>query len=168
MKPLREAVRISNPRTLLLLFCSLGLVIAGCSSDSAVEARDADPVINFDGEECSYDGPSAIKAGGIEFTLTNSSDHTIAMTAIHFETQAQFEAEIELLPVGTDAEPLRDSLPDGASLQLNLRSEPGEEAASLGAFEPGSYVVDCFTTPPDASFPNYVWRAGTFEVVESS
>ena len=165
MKTGRGHVRICNRGSLLLLSFSLGMVIAGCGSDSAVEAREAEPVVNFDGEKCSYEGPSAITAGGIEFTLANSSDHNVGLVAIHFEDVEQFEAAIEEFPVGAAKEPEGDEFPDGVSLQMNMQSEPGAEAQTLGAFEPGSYVLDCYTRA--ATGPDWLWRAGTFEIVES-
>ncbi len=132
------------------------------SGDSGpVAAVDANPVVVFDGTTCTYDGPTLIEEGLVEFTFENSADEAFFPIALLVEEPA-LTRELELHPVGTVTE-TTSRKPDGiAVIQGRIRpGATGFESQLSTRLEPGTYIFDCGT----GLGPDRVWRAALLEVV---
>lgn len=126
-----------------------------------VAAVDADPVVVFDGTTCSYDGPTVIEEGDVQFTLTNSADETFILSSFRMEEPA-LSQELAAAPVGTDYATAPDSpMPDGEDSFVWV--PPGGSMVVVHTWEmtPGTYVLDCVIGEPT----EHVWRVARVEVV---
>jgi hypothetical protein len=127
-----------------------------------VAAADANPVVVFDGTTCSYEGPTLIEEGVVEFSFENSADEAFYPIAWLVEEPA-LTHELELHPVGTDIDTTNEANPDGIVV-IQGRIRPGAtgfESQLSMRLEPGTYLFDCGT----GLGPDRVWRAAQLEVV---
>lgn len=138
----------------------IGLVAALLiyNSDSGpVAAVDAAPVAVFDGTTCSYDGPTQIEEGTVEFSITNSGDTDVALAG-WLMSGAALEAELQRTPVGADMDAPPDApLPEGEAVFAWVTS-PGDSVAMTWPLSAGTYLIDCKTG-------DHVWRAAQVEIV---
>ncbi|MGB5380691.1 MAG: hypothetical protein WBN35_10065 [Acidimicrobiia bacterium] len=128
------------------------------SGDSGpVAAADAAPVAVFDGTTCSYEGPTEIEEGTVEFSIANSGnvDFTLAGWLM---AGAALEKELQLLPVSSDMKATDfDPVPDG-HLVFGFYTRPGDPKLRAWPLSAGTYLIDCKTE-------DHVWRAAQVEVV---
>lgn len=129
-----------------------------------VAAADANPVVEFSGTACSYEGPTLIEEGLVEFSLTDSGGEGFNWASFRMEEPA-LSQELAEHPVGTDwAEPPEGPMPDG---EMSLtRVPPGVSIVNDWFMSPGTYLLEC-TTPIGLGFPEHVWRVTQVEVVAS-
>ena len=130
------------------------------NSDSGpVAAADAAPVVVFDGSTCTYDGPTQIEEGTVEFSTSNSADVPFQLIGWFMSGDALSE-ELQRTPVGTDMEmSLTDPGPMPAGeLNLGWTTPPGDTQTQAWPFATGTYLIDCVTE-------DHVWRPAQVEVV---
>ena len=133
------------------------LLLTSNDEPSPVAAADAAPVVVFDGSTCTYDGPTVIEEGTVEFSTTNSGDMWLNLTGWRMSGDALAE-ELERTPVGTDmAVTSSDPMPAGQPV-LGWYILPGKSHALTWAFTEGTYLVDCVTD-------DRVWRPAQLEIV---
>ncbi len=150
------------------VFSSVVIVLGGwllVSCGSAVAAENANPEVVFDGTSCIYEGPAKIQGGGIEFTLTNDSDTPIDLFALLYDDPGDYQADLESLAVGADADVTLAEVPPGLSFGLNLDAQPRQQATTLTILDIGKHILQCGHTPADERFPDHIWRAATIEVI---
>ncbi len=139
----------------------VGAAILMSGDPAPVAAADANPVVVFDGITCSYEGPTLIEEGLVEFSFENTADEAFYPIGLLVEEPA-LTRELELHPVGTDIESTNEK-PDGIAV-IQGRIRPGatgfESQLSIW-LEPGTYLFDCGT----GLGPDRVWRAALLEVV---
>ena len=139
---------------------AVGLVAALLinSGDSGpVAAADAAPVVVFDGSTCSYEGPTEIEEGTVEFSIANSGnvDFTLAGWLM---AGAALEKELQLLPVSSDMKATDfDPVPDG-HLVFGFYTRPGDPRLRAWPLSAGTYLIDCRTE-------DHVWRVAKVEVI---
>jgi hypothetical protein len=137
----------------------VGLVAAlllNSSDPEPVAAADAAPVVTFDGA-CSYDGPTQIEEGIVQFSSINSADRPYSLIAWLLSGDALAE-ELEWGPVGTDWDRTdADTLPQGEAV-MGLPTMPGESQALSVALSTGTHLIDCV-------IGDHVWRPARIEVV---
>ena len=138
----------------------IGLVAAlliNSGNPEPVAAADAAPVVTFDGAACSYDGPTQIEEGIVQFSSINSADRQYSLIAWLLSGDALAE-ELERVPVGTDWDRTdADTLPQGEAV-MGLPTMPGESQALSVAFSTGTHLIDCVIA-------DHVWRPARIEVV---
>ena len=128
------------------------------SGDSGpVAAADAAPAVVFDGTTCTYDGPTQIGEGTVEFSMANSGDVDFALAG-WLMAGAALEAELQRTPVGSDMEagPL-DPMPEG-DMVFGWYTSPGDSGAQTWPLLAGTYLLDCKTEL-------HVWQAAQLNVV---
>ncbi|MEA2001268.1 MAG: hypothetical protein U9N84_05200 [Actinomycetota bacterium] len=147
----------------------VGLLIVGgwwlLRDTGPVDAASADPEVVFDGTRCTYEGPAEIAGGGVTFALNNTSAIPIRVVLFQFDERSEFEAELEYLAVGADAEVNPGELPVGGVVNTVNTVQSGSSLRSLEALHTGLYTIDCVRVPTASTAPDYVWRAGTIRVV---
>ena len=133
------------------------------SRDSGpVAAADANPVVEFDGTACSYEGPTLIEEGVVDFSMTNTAERDFFLQGFRME-EATLSQELAAWPVGTDIETTPDTpMPKGVSW-FSWWLQPGESQTSAWLLEPGSYLAHCVVGNPG----EHVWRTALIEVVAS-
>lgn len=139
----------------------IGLVAAllfGNGDPSPVAAADAAPLVIFDGSTCTYDGPTRIEEGTVEFSTSNSGDVWFNLTGWRMDGDALAD-ELDRLPVGTDmAVTPSDPMPAGEAV-LGWYVLPGKSHTLSWAFiTEGTYLIDCVTD-------DHVWRPAQLEIV---
>lgn len=138
----------------------IGLIAAllvNNSDSGPVAAVDAAPVVVFDGTTCSYDGPTQIEEGTVEFSMTNSGDAVYTLVG-WLMAGAALEAELQRTPVGGDMEATElDPRPEGDSVFVWFVL-PGDTKTLASPLAAGTYLIDCRTE-------NHVWRAAQVEIV---
>jgi hypothetical protein len=166
-QPTKEqpAARNTNRNVLVAVGAFAIVIVVGVvaallinNSDSGpVAAADAAPAVVFDGTTCTYDGPTQIEEGTVEFSMTNSGDVDFAL-APWLMAGTALEEELQLLPVGSDMEagPL-DPGPEG-NMVFAVYASPGDSQSILWPLAAGTYLLDCKTEL-------HVWRAAEFNVV---
>ena len=140
----------------------IGLVAAlliNNSDSGPVAAADAAPVVVFDGSTCTYDGPTQIEEGTVEFSTSNSADVPFQLIGWLMSGDALSE-ELQRTPVGTDMEiSLTDPSPRPAGeIALGWTTSPGDTQTLAWSFAAGTYLIDCWTE-------DHVWRPAQVEVV---
>jgi hypothetical protein len=136
--------------------------ILGGRDSAPVAAADAKPVVVFDGTACSYEGPTLIEEGLVEFSLTSSGDEGFNWSSFRMEEPA-LSQELAEHPVGTDwAEAPDDPTPDGEMLLVGV--PPGDPVVNGWLMETGTYLLEC-TIPLREGLPDHVWRVAQIEVV---
>lgn len=141
-----------------------GWLLVSCG-DGAVAADSANPEVVFDGTNCIYDGPTKIEHGGIEFTLTNESTTSIHLFALLYDDPADYEADLDSLAVGEDADITLTEVPPGLHFGLNLDAQPGQQATTLTILDSGNHILQCGHIPTAERFPDHIWKAATIEIL---
>ena len=133
------------------------LLLTSNDAPSPIAAADAAPVIVFDGSTCTYDGPTVIEDGTVEFTLTNSADRRFEFAG-WLLSGAALADELERTPVGTDMALTESApMPDG-ELALHWIPVPGSTLTQPQYLREGTYLIDCVTD-------DHVWRPARLEIV---
>jgi len=142
------------------LVIMIGLVAAlliNNSDSGPVAAADAAPVVVFDGTTCSYDGPTQIEEGTVEFSIANSGDVDFSLAG-WLVAGAALEAELQRTPIGSDMEATDlDPVPEG-DLVFGWYTSPGDSKLRAWPMSAGTYLIDCKTE-------NHVWRPAQVDVV---
>lgn len=142
------------------------LLFTGDGESEPVAAADARPVVTFDGESCTYDGPTRIIEGWVEFTLVNSAGRAVTLSSWGMSAAALAD-ELERTPVGTDRELLPDEgEPTGSHTYRT--APPGGEAGMRDELVVGNtYLIDCTTTgiQDQNEYQDHLWRTASIEVV---
>lgn len=127
-----------------------------------VAAVDANPVVEFSGTACSYEGPTLIEEGLVEFSLTDLGGEGFNWSSFRMEEPA-LSQELAEGPIGTDwAEAPDDPIPDG---EMSLVGVPPDDSIVNGwLMKPGTYLLEC-TIPLRSGLPDHVWRVAQVEVV---
>lgn len=139
---------------------AVGLVAALFMSNrdlGPVAAADAAPVVVFDGDTCTYDGPTEIEEGTVEFSITNSADIEFALGG-WLVGAATLEAQLEITPVGADAYAGPDVAPPEGDLVFAWFVSPDESVMQSEQLPIGAYLIDCKTD-------DHVWRPAQINVV---
>jgi hypothetical protein len=163
VRPPRRKVQAAAGAFATVLVAGLVTVLLVMGGDSRpVAAIDARPEVVFDGTTCSYDGPTKIEVGVIEFTLVNSADEEFTLAAWRMQGE-QLEAELARLPVGSDiAVTASDHGPTGVGVGGWI-TDPGSTGTGAAGFASGTYLIDCVTTT--GSSRDHAWRSAQIEVV---
>lgn len=146
--------------TAAVLIVAVGAVVILVSGNSRPPvAADANPVVEFDGTSCSYDGPTKIEEGMVKFSITNTADRDFTFATIRMEEPALSQS-LEGLPIGSDIALEPDvPLPEG-TMRFVLIS-PNESKIEDRPMAAGVYVFDCVAGEPT----EHVWRVAQMEVV---
>ncbi len=139
---------------------AIGLAVALFISNrdlGPVAAADAAPIVVFDGNTCTYDGPTEIEEGTVEFSITNSADVEFALGG-WLVGAATLAAQLEATPVGADAYAGPDVLPPEGELVFAWYVSPGESVMRSSQLPIGAYLIDCKTE-------DHVWRPAQINVV---
>jgi hypothetical protein len=168
----RRAPRLPRRRVAVVAFVAV-LVVVGAvfgivafvsdGGEDAVAAADARPLITFDGESCTYNGPSVIEQGSVDFTFVNTSNERAVLVGWRFIDESSLAAELEKLPVGGDIA-ASEPMPAGGIGSVNVGTEAGESATAPTGLVADTHALDCATLTP-AGVAEHVWRAATIEVV---
>lgn len=126
-----------------------------------VAAADARPEVVFDGATCTYDGPTQIEPGNVEFTTINSTDEHFTLVGWRMQGEA-LEAELLKIPVGTGMNVWGAPLPAG-EMSWNWNTDPGSTRTGVATLVAGSYLVDCATNTDGSA--DHVWRAARIDAV---
>lgn len=174
------------PHRFLVLTLILAMVIGGCSSDDAdTESRSEatastttasttststtaaaipqELVLTFDGDQCTYAGPSAGDLSEpFSLTLVNDSDVTTLGVVLWVPPDAVDEV---VTTVGTDF-PFADTDEDrvhGVMRTFYVEAAGGGEQtlSDMALPSPGTYVLDCVTT--DGATRLHIWRPAAIE-----
>jgi hypothetical protein len=148
----------------------LGIFAAACTNGEGSEptaAADVTVSVAFDGETCSWEGPTLIEQGTVDISLTNSADVDFFLAGFLMRESALLQ-ELERTPVGTDKEvtpsgtllPRVTGAPSG-EMAFGWWISPGEPVDRAWLLTAGIYLFDCLT---GGSF-DHVWRAAQIEVV---
>lgn len=142
----------------VVIVIGLAAVLVINSGDSGpVAAADAAPVVVFDGSTCTYDGPTQIEEGAVEFSITNSGDTVVALAG-WLMSGAALEAELQRTPVGANMDAPPDApLPEGEAVFAWVTSQ-GASLARTSLLSAGTYLIDC-------KAGDHVWRAAQVEIV---
>ena len=162
--PKRSRLAAALGAAAVLVIAVAAVVVLIDSESDPVAAADAEPVVVFDGESCSYEGPSLIEEGTVNWSFANSADETFHMYGWLIQEQ-NLENELAAHPIGVDIETHPDDgdVPYG-TIWLTATVEPGSSADDsqlLALLKPGFYLVDCGI----GRGPGHVWRAAQIEVV---
>lgn len=157
----RIAVALGAAAVLVVVVGAAAIVL---NRDSGpVAAGDAKPEVVFDGTTCSYEGPTSIEEGLVEFSLTNSASEVFDFNTIRM-LESALAQELQNRPVGTDWEE-----PPGSPVPLGVMSfvrvNPGEPYRPDFLLEPGTYLFECLTGVQSGGIPEHVWRIAEVEVV---
>lgn len=145
----------------ILIVAIVGAAILVNGGTEPVAAADANPVVVFDGTTCSYEGPTLIEEGQVEFSVTSSADEGFNLATIRLEEPA-LSQQLEGGPVGTDWATTPDTpTPEGEMSSIGVPA--GDTLGSGSLLKAGVYLLDCST--PIRAVPEHVWRIARIEVV---
>ena len=118
--------------------------------------------MEFNGTACSYEGPTLIEEGMVEFSLSNAGDEGVAFALLRVD-EAALSEELSDAPVGGDWA-ITDQTPavTFGNMRFALVS-PNESRLQEWAMASGIYLMDCATGEPGAT--EHVWRVAQVEVV---
>lgn len=147
-----------------VLIVAIAAVAFLVGRDSApIAAADANPVVEFDGTACTYEGPTLIEEGMVEFSLTSSGDEGFNLVAIRLQ-EPVLSQELAAAPVGSDFAITPDTpTPEGELSSAGV--SPGDSVSNGWLMKAGTYVLDC--TIPVRAVPEHIWRIAQVEVVAS-
>lgn len=129
-------------------------------------AGEAVGTFTFDGTTWTYDGPSTLEAGSVTFSLVNTSSEQVGVFSWFGLEGEEFDAELAVVPVGTDIGAPSDDPPAPPSdFMALLRAAPGETASATTVMGAGTHVIDCATLA-SAWNATHVWRVAALEVTE--
>ena len=114
-------------------FLLAGLLLASCSQGDAVQ----NPVVTFDGENCSYEGPEVVSEGDLIFVFKNLSDKPAAHLHVNALVGTTWEDILELAAKG----PI--TAPPGGMKELYGRYVEEDPDAERYTLEPGSHGIFC-------------------------
>ena len=116
--------------------------------------------MTFDGESCSWEGPTLIEQGTVDISVTNSAEVDFFFAGFLMREPA-LSQELERTPIGTDMEVVtqRTAFPEG-EMAFGWWVAPGEPVNRGPLLPAGIYVFDCLTGGPF----DHVWRAAQVEV----
>jgi hypothetical protein len=159
----RTAVALGAAAVLVVAVGAAAIVL---NRDSGpVAAGDANPVVVFDGTTCSYEGPTSIEEGLVDFSLTNSASEVFNFATFRM-LESALAQELQEHPVGTDwAEPPDSPVPLGVMSFAGVY--PGEPYRSDWLLDSGTYLFECTTGVQSGGIPEHVWRIAQVEVVAS-
>ena len=124
------------------------------------------PLLVFDGETCSYQGPAETAGGGlIDVTLENRSDIDIDAAVFWVRSDTALAAAFERLPPGTGSG-ITLGAPRGSRFEAWLQAPAGGSNKESLLLDAGLYLLDCARVPYGATNPDYLWRGGSFAVVD--
>jgi hypothetical protein len=127
-------VIIANLATLLLAACTSG--------DDGIE--DGVLSITFDGESCTYEGPTTLKAGPVTLLFHNESEG-LADLALARITKGKTIQDMEDY-VGE--EPSTKPAPDWTQWITLEKVDPGESLTQEEVLDPGIYTMGCGRVEP--------------------
>lgn len=161
-KPKRVAVVLGAAAILIAAVVGAAILVNG--DPESVAAADANPVVVFDGTSCSYEGPTLIEEGLVEFSMTSSGDEGFNWSSFLMQEPA-LSQELAEHPVGTDwAEAPDDPTPEGEMSLVGV--PPGDSIVNSWLMKPGTHLLEC-TIPLREGVPEHVWRVAQVEVVAS-
>lgn len=145
-----------------------GVLLLAGGEDELVAAADANPLLTFDGESLTYDGPTEITPGSVEFTVVNNATRDVTLGVWRMSGVA-LPRELDRTPVGTDrALTPNDPMPAGELFLVADVAAGAQSATTSDLMVAGStYLVDCVTyaeTNNDV-YNDHVWRAAAIEVI---
>jgi len=165
-EPTKEqpAVRTTGRNILVAVGAFAVVIVVGLiaallinNSDSGpVAAADAAPVVVFDGSTCTYDGPTQIEEGMVEFSIINTGDVDFGLGG-WLMSGAALEAELQNLPVGSDMDADLEQMPDG-DLVFGWYTLPGVSKLRAWPMSAGTHLIDCTTE-------DHLWRPAQVEIV---
>lgn len=158
----RLIIALSSAAVVIVAVVAAAILVGGESRPvAAVAAVDANPAVEFDGTACSYEGPTLIEEGIVEFSMTNSADRDFAFAIIQME-EAWLSRELALFPIGSHIETTPDDpLPEPVGNMRFFWVSPNESRIQEWALASGFYLLDCATGDP----ADHVWRVAQIEVV---
>jgi hypothetical protein len=157
----RLAAALGAAAVLIAAIAAVAILVNGGSVP--VAAADANPVVVFDGTSCSYEGPTRIEEGSVEFTMTNSGTESFGFVSWRMAVDPQaLEYELERTPIGTDMDARGEPMPVGVP-GFSWYTDTGATSSAVSMLIPGTYLFDCTIGNP----PEHVWRVAQVEVVPS-
>lgn len=162
----KPAVVVAAAFVVVLGIVGSVLLLTGDGDGGPVAAADARPMVTCDGESCTYDGPTRITAGTVEFTLVNNGPREISL-GVWTMNGAALAEELDRTPVGTDMALVpEDPVPQG-DLKFVFSAGAGETATYSGFFVSlgTTHLLDCVTaTEGEGGFVDHLWRVAAIEV----
>ena len=133
------------PRTTLRSIALLGLVLllSACGGDDSLR-------LTFEGENCTYEGPTELKAGPVELVFFNESDGNAAPDLVRHIEDETIQDMIDY--IGEEPAILPLWLPSWAEHVAWHTVYAGESWRWEGDLEPGIHSLVCSSISP-----NLVW-----------
>jgi hypothetical protein len=136
---------------LIAVLAVLTVVLVACSDDDSSDSS-SEPTATYDGDGCTYDGPSEFEVNSeVTFTYINETDST----SVGFG--------VWLVPEGTTAEDIEEQSIFGVGTDSPLPSTEqeydSEQLFTVTFSESGLYALNCFDAPgdnPGDDYPNLV------------
>ena len=162
----RPFVRATRRNVLVAVGAFAAILVVGLATvllvdggnSGPVAAGDARPEVVFDGTTCTYDGPTQIEVGTVEFMVLNQSDTDFTLAGWLLAGEA-LETELLRTPVGSDmAITAGDPMPAGLP-SFGWPTDAGSSRTETWLAAPGTHLVDCVVTG------DHVWRPARIEVV---
>lgn len=161
----RQVVRPTRRNVLVAAGAFAAIVVVGLvtvllvngGEPGPVAAADARPEVVFDGTTCTYDGPTQIEAGIVEFTMINQTDVSFFLAGWLLEGEA-LAAELIRTPVGSDMAITVSSPRPALAAEFAWSTNAGDSRTGMWTLPAGTYLLDCTTD-------DHVWRPARFEVV---
>lgn len=161
-----------QPRSMRLGYAAIAVIVLGIFAAACTNGERSEPVaaadaavsVTFDGETCSWEGPTLIEQGTVDISLTNSTDLDFMFAGFLMQEPA-LSQELERTPIGTDMEVVtqRTAFPDG-EMAFAWWISPGEPVNRDQLLPAGVYLLDCLTGGPF----DHVWRTAQIEVVATA
>lgn len=152
-------VTTAGARRVVMLLGGLALLLTACGGDDAgaevsettvastttTEGTKAVPLsLKFDGESCTYEGPTELTAGPVELTFFNESDGVAAVNLREILEGKTVKDVIEY----NGPEPWSKQAPSWTRAIGTLRQiPPGESQHWEGDLEPAGYFMVCIDWP---------------------
>ncbi len=148
-----------KPQLLLIITVVVGLVLitacaAGAAGDEAV--RDGELILTFDGESCTWQYPTVLKAGPVTLLFFNESEGSAAVNLVRHTGDETIQDMIDYI----GEEPSTKHYPSWTQELGTWKSvPPGESLTWEGVLEPGIYTMGCARLEPLGG-----WYGGGFTV----
>ena len=142
---------------LVLLFAAI-LVMTACSAGGE-PVSGGELQLTFDGESCTYKGPTLLKAGPAALQFYNNSDVVAAVNLVRHTGDETIQDVIDYI----GEEPTTLDAPSWTTSIIGVwgATQDGETRTWEGELEPGLYHMVCFRLSPYAG-----WFGTGLEVVE--
>ena len=128
-------------KSLCIIFLTM-LILVGCTPGEA----DKDIVITFDGEGCTYDGPSVVSEGNRIITFKNNSEHSVSLDVARLDTGKTWQDVLDNIDLWTGQPPTWVTF-------VRTRPLPDNPDTREYALTEGLYLIVCLSASPLSAWP---------------